>query len=312
MFTYSTKVKLDLKGLREEVIKLKACYDEIGNRDSHEGRSRFSAYNNIQHFLKRVDNGSDSIVIDVEGSATGSSSRVYYKPSITSLAKPIRKYIIPVHEGNKFIFFDLKAAEFFMNCVFCQEQEPIKEYQSGNDIYLAYGHLFPEGTPRKVIKECLIANMYGVTPYTVAKRCGVTEAYAERMLRTVQQALLNMEMAKIKRIGYARRNNAYYAPRGFNQNDLVKIADVDPKKGFQPNLALSAYVQSALGLWMQALISKLQPLCTGTLLSVFDSLLIEFRPENEERIKEWLTVNMSPFITDRFGIGTTFYDAQEG
>lgn len=315
MFSYQTKVKLDLEGLAKTIETLKASYDEIGSRDSHEGRSRFTIWNNINTFYNRVntpqvlDNGS---VISVEGKAAGNSARVYYKPSVTSYAKPFRKHIVPLNENNVFVYFDLRAAEFFMNCVFCGETEAVSAYQNGEDIYMHYAYLFPEGTPRKVVKTILIAQMYGTTAYRVAQQLGITETAAQRMLDQVARALPKMTMQKRKVIAYAMRTNAYWAPNGFDQTNLIKIADVNPDKGFSPEFALSAYVQSALGFFMQGFLKKLTPRTGGTLLSVFDSVLCEIKPESMQRYIDWVQTQISPFKADGFHFGKTFYEAAYG
>lgn len=312
MVLHETKVKIDVKKLEEVITSLKTRYDEIGNRDSHEGRSRFSAWNNINKFYERESSKAEGgeIVLDVVGKVEGATARVYYKPSVTSLATPFRNCIVPMVDNHKFIFFDIKSAEFFMNCVFCGEVEAVNAYQRGEDIYMYYANLFPEGTERKVIKEILIANMYGVTPYRIAQKLGCTEAYADRLLRMISTKLPKMEMQKAKVIAYARRHNAYFAPSGFDQTKLVKVADVNEKDGFKPLLALSAYVQSALGMFMQDLIKNLQPRINGTILSVFDSLVVEIKEENKDRYINWIKTRIAPFRVGDFGVGDNFLQAK--
>ena len=310
MKIYETNVKINLKTLRDEVSKLKVSYDEIGSRDSHEGRSRFSSWNNINHFLKSIDDGSDFKIIPVEGTVSGSSARVYYHPSITSLSKQFRKCIEPVKTGNVFVYFDCKAAEFFLNCVFCNEKKAIDAYLAGNDIYMQFSDIFPSGTSREVIKRCLIGNMYGVTSYRVALQCGITENQADRLLRTVAMRQPNVERAKFMRISNAKRLGYYVCPSGFDQSKLVKVADFNEKTGFNANMALSAYVQSALGLWMQSLIGQVKTRINGTLLSVFDSMFVEIKPENKDRFVKWVSSKIYPFRAGEYCVGKTMYEAQ--
>ena len=267
MFEYKTKVKIDLKKLREVCEELHQDYLKIGHRDSHEGRSKFSTWNNIAKFLERNDDGTDFRIIEVVGAAKGNSARVYYTPSITSLAKPFRKCIVPINSENKFMFFDLKAAEFFMNCVFAGESAAVEAYQSGFDIYEHYKHIFPQGTERKVIKKILIAYLYGITPYRISLDLGISEAAADRLLRNVSTQLPALEMLKFKIISNARRKNAYFAPKGFDQTNLIRVAE--PKEKLNELLALSAYTQSALGFFMQDFINQMTSKVNGTLLTGF-------------------------------------------
>lgn len=306
---YSTNVNIDLQTLRELVPELKRVYDSLGGvRETQSQRSAFSSWNNINTFLKRIDNGENNVVLKVDGTVSGNSARIYHKPSVTSYAKVFRKSIVPVVKGNKFLFFDLSAAEFVMNCIFCKEYEAVKQYQLGNDIYMYYSEIFPKGTERDVIKEVLISNMYGATPFSVSKRVGISEYKAEQLLRIVQKKLYRMEMHKSEVILNARMNNGYFCPNGFNSKDLIKVANIDPKKGFSENLALSSYVQSALGFWMQNLSTKVAPK-VPTFLSVFDSCLVEIDPSKSESIINWFTKVISPFRTKKFSLGDNFYEA---
>lgn len=310
MFEYSTNVKIDFVGLKDTIEVLKADYDKVGTRDNHTGRSLFSRWNNIRTFYERYSEGSD--ILNVTGTAKGNSARIYFKPSVTSYAKPFRKHIVPTNPDNEFVFFDLRAAEFFMNCVFCQETEAVDAYHRGEDIYMHYSYLFPEGTPRSVVKKILIANMYNQTAFSVGKDLGISETQAQRLLDSIASALPKMTMMKRRIYSYCLKNKGYFAPNGFDQSTLIKVSDINPEKGFSYDYALSCYVQSALGFFMQSVTKKLLPKTTGTLLSVFDSMLIEINSNSEVRIKEWLKRELSPFIADNFTFGKTFYQAAYG
>lgn len=307
---HKTKVRIDLVELRKIVADLKADLELVGTqRETHEQRSKFHSWNTVNKFLQEHDNGEDDIIIDAEGGVAGASARVYYFPSITSLCKQFRKCIKPLNKDNVFLFFDLKAAEFFMNCVFCGEQEAVRAYQAGEDIYLHYSHIFPEGTTRKVKKETLIANMYGVTPYRVAMNCGITEFQARNLLSSVAKNLPAMERAKFNVIARARKVNAYFCPKGFNQNELCTISYVKEGEEFSPLLALSAYVQSALGMWMAEFIHRLEKKTSGTILTVFDSVLFEVKKEKVGIAKEWINQSIAPFRAGGIFVGDSFYDA---
>lgn len=312
MFEYTTKVKIDVEKLDQVIPELKESYDQIGSRDTHEGRSRFSRWNNIQKFRERLEADEKFKILDVKGSAKGGTARVYFQPSVTSLAKPFRKCIIPINEGHQFLFTDIKAAEFAMNAIFAQETEAVEAYQRGEDIYMHYAYLFPEGTSRAIIKKILIANMYNQTAYRVALDLGISETQAQRLLDMIAARIPRMTMLKRRICAYCMKNKGYFAPNGFDQTNLIKVADIDPAKGFNADYALSCYTQSALGFFMQDLTKKLEPRVRGTLLSVFDSLLIEHDPENAERLEGWLRKHLSPFVPDDFTYGKTFWDAAYG
>ena len=330
-FSYNTKVKIAVDKLEHEVKLLKEEYLKVDPDQSlrkinkntptnvpkckvKEARSKFSQWNNMEKFLERIKTGeipSVDSVIDVQGRVTGKTARVYFNPSITSLTKQVRKCIVPTNEENVFAFFDLKAAEFAMTAIFAQEKEAVDAYHRGEDIYMHYAYLFPEGTERSVIKKILIANMYNKSAYSTALDLGITETQAQRLLDNVAFNIPRMTALKSKILAYDRRHNGYFCPNGFDQKDLVKIADID-EKGFNPDFALSVYSQSALGIFCQNATKKLLTRVNGTLLSVFDSMLVEIKPENKDRFVEWVKTNMSPLLADNVTFGKTFYEAAYG
>lgn len=323
---YITKVRVDLFGLAKTIEDLEDSFKEIGHKETKEGRSRFSRWNNIKKFHERlmtgeipsdVDPRTGYAIFTMEGRAKGNTSRIYHTPSMTSLGKEVRKHIIPIKDGNVFVYFDLKAAEFFMNCVFCGEQEAIQAYQRGEDIYKTYEHIFPKGTPRAAYKQALIGNMYGLTGYRLAlelqeQGIQMNQTQAERLLEIVAKNLKNMTANKSRVIGNALRTKSYQCPNGFDQRNLITIAK--PKEGEQVNalLALSSYVQSALGVWMQELVRILQPkLLGGTMITVFDSVTCEIKRESVDKYKEWVARTIPPFRIGDVHVGETFYEAQE-
>lgn len=317
MFEYTTKVRIDLKKLNSEIIpELRANYDLIGTRDTHEGRSRFTQWNNISKFSQRLSTNEifnspseESTVLSVTGSAKGNTARIYFKPSVTGLAKAVRKCIIPINNDRIFAFFDLRAAEFAMTAIFAQETEAVAAYQRGEDIYMHYKNIFPENTGRAVIKKILIANMYNKSAYSTAIDLGITETQARRLLESVAAKMPRMTMFKKSVYAYDLQHKGYYAPKGFDQTNLVKVADFNPVKGFNPDLALSCYTQSALGFLIQETTKKLQKRASGTILSVFDSILAEIHPNSIERYSEWIKREMSPLIPDEITTGKTFWEA---
>lgn len=311
MFSYTTKVKFDTERFANELPALKARYDEIGSRETKEGRSRFHNWNNSQKFFERLSDFGDNVV-EVTGSATGGTARVYFKPSVTSLPKVCRRAIVPLNPENQFAYTDLKAAEFAMGCIFAQEVEAVAAYQRGEDIYMHYAYMFPEGTSRDIIKKILIANMYNKTAYSTALDLGISEGRAQMLLNDIARKLPRMTMLKRKIYSYDIRNKGYFAPNGFDQTNPIKVAAINPVKGFDPDYAANCYIQSALGFFMQKLTTELLPLCRGTVLSVFDSVLIEHNPASAPRLEAWLTKHFAPLRPDKFGYGKTFWEAAYG
>lgn len=333
MFTYKTKVRIYPEVIRQELPLLEDEYrksDPTGELrkqgdlpGQHEARSCFSTWNNLKHFylrlvhleapyvpwLKEYDDGSK--LIEVTAEAKGNTTRIYFKPSITSLTKAVRKAIRPVQDDTVFVHFDLKAAEFALRAIQAQDQDALNVYQSGEDIYMHFASLFPDGTPRDTIKTILIANCYGTTAYRVGKQLGISDTVAQRLLDSVAFKMPKFTLLKRQIAAYAQRHNGYFAPRGFDQTNLVKVASIG-QNGFDPNLAYSAYTQSALGFIFQDLSTnylKCQGDAEQTFISIFDSVVAEIKPENLDRFKDFVARNVSPLRPDGFHIGKTMYQA---
>lgn len=316
---YETKVRVNLEKMREVIETARQECEKVGgkpaSRDASKStpiqRSKFHTFNTISKLYDRINNNEKYVIVPVKGTVSGASQRIYHDPSLTSYAKPFRECIEPLTEGNKFVFFDLKAAEFYLNCLFCNETRALQAYERGEDIYMFYSSIFPPNTPRFYIKKTLIANMYDETPYRVALDLKITENQARRLLESVAKNLPSMSANKAKVKDLGRRMGYYMCPDGVNVNNLIKACDYKPSKiskepEFNELLALSAYVQSALGKFMQDLCIKMQPRLAGTLLTVFDSVLVECRPERVEFVKAWLNQNIKPFRTGKFAVGDNF------
>ena len=337
MFTYTTKVRINPAVIAEELGPLREAYEALDPTGSlrktrksdnmlgaDAARSAFSRWNNFNHFylrligeetpsvpiLKKFEDG--SVLIEVVAEAKGNSARVYFHPSITSLTKEVRKAIVPINDGNVFIYTDLKAAEFALRAVQAQDQDALNVYQSGDDIYMHFAPLFPLGTPRKTIKTILIANMYGKSAYSTAKDLGISETQAQRLLDDIAMKTPKFTLLKRKIAAYAQKHGGYYSPRGFDQANLVKVADINKAKGFDPNMAWSAFTQSALGFAMQDFSTnylKHQRGANQTFLSVFDSVVAEIRPESAQAFEEFFRKQWSPLIPDGFHVGSSMFNA---
>lgn len=307
---HTTDVKIDLVVLREIVEELKYNLDKVGGRgDSPVQRSAFHSWNTVNKFLKEHDNGEDFVILNnVSGGVAGASARVYYFPSITSLCKKFRRCIVPINPENKFVYFDLKAAEFALNCMFTGEREALDAYYRGEDIYCHYNYIFPENTDRSVKKQCLIANMYGVSDYRVALNCGISESQARVLLQNVARALPKMTKSKEYVIERAKTTGSYWCPSILSNSMYEVYSWKENGDEFKPLLALSAYVQSALGLWMANFINFLEQNVSGTILSVFDSCLFEVPADKVEVTKEWVKKNVRPFVAGDVKSGNNFYE----
>ena len=132
-----------------------------------------------------------------------------------------------MNEENKFVYLDIKSAEYILNCIIAGDEKTLEIYRNGGDPYLAYKDEFPEGTTRDQMKTALIANMYGMSAFTLGKRLGISETAAKQILKSINrsrpaQSMLNMEITM-----RATSNGAYFCPDGINKEWILKVADID-------------------------------------------------------------------------------------
>ena len=311
-FNYTTRIKFNLAILKSEVEAFQS-----------DATATKTAKNNSMSLYKKLVAKSGSLYCDPDsapgyfvdsmtGTSKGNTARIYYNPSYTQYPKVIRKAVVPMKPGNKFVYFDVKSAEYILNCIFAGDSKTLDVYRAGGDPYTVYSDIFPAGTTRPQMKEALIANMYGMTSYTLAKRLACTQDEAERILLAVNlrrpdQAKLNQEILR-----RAKSEGAYFCPEGVNRDEIVKVADIEPEVGYNPNRALSVYTQSALGLWMQSMIRKVLDFVSPntTLISVFDSMLFEVSEDaDEDQVREFINEIAAPFRVE-VGFGKNFYSAQ--
>lgn len=312
-FSYKTSIRFDLETLKKET-------EEYQNDATATKTSKNNAASLCKRLLsfKQGDmfmGGGDLRYFDdvMTGTSKGNTARVYYNPSYTQYPRVVRKAVVPMNPENKFVYLDIKSAEYILNCIFAGDEKTLEIYRNGGDPYLAYSDEFPEGTTRDQMKTALIANMYGMSAFTLAKRLGISESAAKQILKSINrsrpaQAMLNMSITM-----RAINSGAYYCPNGINKDDILKVADIDPEVGYSENRALSVYTQSALGVWMQSKIREVQEFVEqdSTLITVFDSILFEVNKQaDEEQIKSQLKALVSPFRAD-IGFGVNFYEAQK-
>lgn len=310
-FSYETPIKFDLVVLESETLQYQndatATKTSKNNALSLSKKLHSLAQENI--FCQGTSRYFSHTMV---GSSKGNTARVYYNPSYTQYPRIVRKAIVPMNPENKFVYFDVKSAEYILNCIFADDKKTLELYFKGEDPYLAYAEAFPEGTTRDQMKTALIANMYGMSAYTLGKRLGVSETAAKRILRSINSTKTQQSELNTTILFKSQRDMAYYCPNGLDNLDLLKVADVDSEVGYSENRALSVYTQSALAVWIQGFITKLLDIVEPgtTLISVFDSILFEVpKTADEDLIRIQLSEMVAPFRID-VGFGSNFYEAQ--
>lgn len=309
-FEHSTEVLIDTTILRDVVddltMKLRKAQMDFPEK-STEVRSAKMSRSGAANLLDSCGMFERIVPVTIVGSTKGNTARVYYKPSLTSLPRPIRKAIVP-HQGKKFCYFDFKAAEYFWNCLMANDVKQVQAYMRGEDIYSVFNDYFPEFLTRAQKKVCLIGNMYGLTKFTAAARMGTLEQVAEQVLALVNRAQVQQNQLKREIIARVRREGVYFTKDLRTGEEFA----VSPVQGWvKEDLATSTFTQSGLALETRRVMVEIAERFNGTILSVFDSLLFEV-DENEtaDNLTKIIEGLIKPFRAN-IGLGASFQEAYE-
>lgn len=313
-FQQVTPICFDLKALSAAVAEIAAdpSATKTAKNNSSKLAERINASSDLFSSNSLGLRGLGFFYDKMTGTAKGNTARVYYSPSYTQAPRKVRKAIVPTNPTNKFIYFDITAAEFVMNSYLIGDSRVIEANRRGEDVYMAYKDIFPEGTPRDFIKGSLIATMYGATYKTISGFVGCDEKTAKSTLKAIEAAIpLRKTFADcVKELSL--KTGSYWAGRGFSFNSPEKISEFSDAEPFNLRRALSIATQSALGLWMQGLLRILQTYVgkDTTLIQVFDSVVFEV-PKNAElkHIRTVILDMVAPFNV-KMGEGFNFYEAQ--
>jgi len=97
---------------------------------------RYSVVNSLANVDKWFNKIRDDFYLNPVYKHVGydGTSRVYTEPSVQSLPKEFREFILP-NPGKKFLFFDWAAAELMLMAYWAKEQWIIDLYESGHDLH---------------------------------------------------------------------------------------------------------------------------------------------------------------------------------
>lgn len=307
-FEHSTEVIFDTEVLRkvvdEQYQNLQKVRQQFAEKTT-EMRSAKLKYSGCANTLKSLGEFEKRVPLVITGRTKGSTARIYYDPSITSKPRPIRWAIVP-HEGKKFCYFDIKAAEYAWNCMQADDVAQVSAYLRGDDIYSVFDQYFPDWATRDVKKTCLIGNMYGLTPHTAAARLGISKERAEHLLRIVNQK--QVAQSKLKNEIYDRcRKTGQYFTRDLRTGEEYSVQPIEGS--MNPDLATSTFTQSGLALETRRILIELSERFTGTMLTVFDSVLFEVDVnEPNDSVINLIQSIIKPFRAN-IGFGMSFNEA---
>lgn len=247
------------------------------------------------------------------------TSRVYSgNPSLSQIPKILRHAFIP-HEGNKFLYADLKAAEVYILCKWAKCESLVEAYEKGLDLYtfIAQRVLNKDSIDdkeREVMKVVVLSILYGSEGSSPARTLHITEeeakALVDKFMNTFPEIALFQTRAYQYTVEHGFIESFFFRPRILKEDQSNGDAS---RKRQCVNSAIQNTCADCLKicLGLHPLDSPIQFVTT-----VFDSVLFEV-PEHftEDEAQSFLTQFFSPChpfkFKFKFAFGHTWGEAQD-
>ena len=150
------------------------------------------------------------------------TSRVYSgNPSLSQIPKILRYAVIP-HDGNKFLYTDLKAAEVYVLVRWSKCTPLVHTYETGGDLYthiakVVLGKESITTEERDTIKVVVLSILYGSTGYSASRTLHITEEEAKGMVDVFFRAFPEIAEFQAKAYKYVQEHeyiqSFYFRPR---------------------------------------------------------------------------------------------------
>ena len=246
------------------------------------------------------------------------TSRVYSgNPSLSQIPKILRYAVIP-HDGNKFLYTDLKAAEVYVLVRWSKCTPLVHTYETGGDLYthiakvvLGKESITPE--ERDTIKVVVLSILYGSTGYSASRTLHITEEEAKGMVDVFFRAFPEIAEFQAKAYKYVQEHeyiqSFYFRPR-------ILKADLTGDDSARKRQCVNSAIQNTMSDALKICIGSNRDPIPKFVTTVFDSVLFEVPKDyTEEQAKFFLIEFFRPCYPFKFnfeyGMGDTWGEAQE-
>lgn len=247
------------------------------------------------------------------------TSRVYSgNPSLSQIPKILRHAILP-HEGKKFLYADLKAAEVYILVKWAKCESLIDAYEAGQDLYtfIAQKVLNKESidsNERDTMKVVVLSILYGSEWNSAARALHISEEEAKALVDKFMLAFT--EIARFQSKVYT-----YTVEHGYTQSFYFRprILKEDPENGdaSRKRQSINSAIQNTCADCLKLCIGQHDRKSTIKFVTtVFDSVLFEVPKDfTMEQAKDFLTLFFSPCnpfkFRFEFALGDSWGEAQE-
>lgn len=246
------------------------------------------------------------------------TSRVYSgSPSLSQVPKIIRNAIIP-HEGKKYLYVDLKAAEFYILCKWAKCQILVDAYEAGVDLYTfiakcIFGKEEITKSERDTMKVVVLSILYGSEGSAAARVLHLSEeeskSYFTKFLDMFPEIALFQLKAYTYTVSHGYAMSFYFRPRVLKED----LRSLDAARKRQ---SVNAAVQNTLADVVKICIGKMDVNSDIKFVTtVFDSVLFEVPLDyTKEQAKLFIDSFLSyskPFkFSYEMGMGDSWGNAQ--
>ena len=247
------------------------------------------------------------------------TSRIYSgNPSLSQIPKILRNAIIP-HEGKKFLYVDLKAAEVYILIRWAKCQSLIDVYESGEDLYIyiaqkVMGKETITKEERDTMKIVVLSILYGSEGSSAARALHISEeeakAMVDKFLYTFPEILAFQATAYAYTVTHGYTQSFYFRPR-------ILKADMANGDASRKRQSINSAIQNTCADCLKICIGKHDPSSDVSFVTtVFDSVLFEVNTSfTHDDALAFLTKFFSPcepfHFRFEFGMGSSWGEAQE-
>lgn len=224
------------------------------------------------------------------------TSRVYStNPSLSQIPKILRHAIVP-HDGNKFLYVDLKAAEVYILVKWAKCYSLIDAYESGKDLYTVIAQTIlnkeelADGE-RDTIKAVVLSILYGSDGSSVARSLHISEEEAnglvDKFLYTYPEIALFQAKAYKYTVDHGYIESFYFRPR-------ILVEDQTDGDSSRKRQCVNSAIQNTCADCLKLCLGHLnKDLPVKFVTTVFDSVLFEIP-------KDFTFIQAKDFLSDFF------------
>lgn len=249
-------------------------------------------------------------------------------PIRTDLGKKIREAFIPRDENHVLLSSDYSQIELRIMASICEDKTLMEAFQNGEDIHRSTAALVfsvpqeeVDSDMRRKAKEVNFGILYGIGPFGLSNRLGITRAHAKEIIDTYFSGFSNVKNFIDDSVNFAREHE--YAQTLLGRRRYLKNINSKNRvmRQFEERVAVNMPIQGTAADMIKIAMIKIQnelekiDAKTKMVLQVHDELVFDVPKDELEIVKPIIRKNMEeafilkvPTVVD-IGIGNNWLEA---